>query len=116
MADLRVWDNAGNMLPNKTVQDWIDFYKAQGYSGNFFINKAKRFILPDFINTMTNPAHQSHKVSGVCHYTTVSVLQDSHPLSALCKPVYLHMEVWALSSRLYVGLLPTVSRLSRTVV
>lgn len=39
MADLRVWDNAGNMIPNKTVQDWIDFYKAQGYSGNFFINK-----------------------------------------------------------------------------
>lgn len=31
---------------------------------------------------MTNPAHQSHKVSGVSHYTTVSVLQDSHPLSA----------------------------------
>jgi hypothetical protein len=31
---------------------------------------------------MTNPAHQSHKVSGVFHYTTVSVLQDSHPLSA----------------------------------
>lgn len=39
MADLRVWDNAGNMIPNKTVQDWIDFYTAQGYSGNFFINK-----------------------------------------------------------------------------
>jgi hypothetical protein len=31
---------------------------------------------------MTNPAHQIHKVSGVSHYTTVSVLQDSHPLSA----------------------------------
>ena len=31
---------------------------------------------------MTNPAHQSHKVSGVSHYTTVSVLQDSHLLSA----------------------------------
>lgn len=31
---------------------------------------------------MTNPAHQSHKVSGVSHYTTVSVPQDSHPLSA----------------------------------
>nr|DAT48578.1 MAG TPA: hypothetical protein [Caudoviricetes sp.] len=31
---------------------------------------------------MTNPAHQSHKVSGVCHYTTVSVLQDLHPLIA----------------------------------
>nr|DAV09318.1 MAG TPA: hypothetical protein [Caudoviricetes sp.] len=42
---------------------------------------------------MTNPAHQSHKVSGVYHYTTVSVLQDSHLLSALCKPVYLHREV-----------------------
>ena len=31
---------------------------------------------------MTNPAHQSHKVSGVYHYTTVSVLQDLHPLIA----------------------------------
>ena len=31
---------------------------------------------------MTNPAHQSHKVSGVSHYTTVSVLQDLHLLSA----------------------------------
>ena len=39
MADLRVGDNAGNMISYKTVQDWIDFYKAQGYSGNFFINK-----------------------------------------------------------------------------
>ena len=33
-------------------------------------------------NSIANPAHQSHKVSGVSHYTTVSVLQDSHPLSA----------------------------------
>ncbi len=31
---------------------------------------------------MTNPAHQSHKVSGVSHYTTVSVSQDLHLLSA----------------------------------
>lgn len=85
MADLRVWDNAGNMIPNKTVQDWIDFYKAQGYR--------RKYLSCLIVNTMTNPAHQSHKVSGVSHYTTVSVLQDSHPLSALCKPVYLHREV-----------------------
>lgn len=31
---------------------------------------------------MTNPAHQSHKVSGVSHYTTVSVPQDLHLLPA----------------------------------
>lgn len=31
---------------------------------------------------MTNPAHLMALVSGVCHYTTVSVLQDSHPLPA----------------------------------
>lgn len=53
----------------------------------------RKYLSCLIVNTMTNPAHQSHKVSGVSHYTTVSVLQDSHPLSALCKPVYLHREV-----------------------
>ena len=53
----------------------------------------KKSVSATELNSMTNPAHQSHKVSGVYHYTTVSVLQDLHLLAALCKPVYLHREV-----------------------